>query len=921
MLTIKCKYCGGIVKFNDGDTVGKCEYCQTEQTLPKTDKIEVTDLFDRANGYRIKCQFDDARAVYEKIIESNKNEAEAYWGKVLCKYGIEYVEDPKTGLRIPTCHRTLFESIINDLDYDLAIRNSDINQKVIYESEARKIDEIQKDILSIAHNEKPFDIFICYKESDNNGKRTEESVIAYDIFESLSKEGYKVFFARVTLEDKIGKAYEPYIFAALNSAKIMLTIGTKKENFEAVWVKNEWSRFLDLMKENHSKQMIPCYKGMDPYNLPAEFSYLQAQDLSKLGYMQDLVRGIKKIIPLEEKHNLQFANADGRANPTSSSLLERAYIFLEESDFNKADSYFEKVLDIEPKNGKAYFGKWLVSLKIPSPSDADNNVYDMDDFNELFNKAYCFGDSEIKNVLGKYYYKTIEKIISNAFAKAEDYKNTKNYLEGLNLIDAQLGAISKLGSDSFLDDKKDLKIIDEYSLKYENLKIELKKLFFAEINSRIDRQEDPFLIEGYWNYAFSDDNENAGIINDISNKLEKLFYKKGVEIFNSTEYVHSRKYFNKSLNYMDSKDYLNKIDDKQTEDAYLNGVKQYEEGRYEDCIKILTSIKGYKNSNEVLEQARICKEKKDEELRIQREKEKVEAKKAFKKRLIILALIVAGIIVAFNLVKFGIRSIATLPYSLSKIKIQAVDKTNGDYNDYNSQCTIELNMNIENGTWHSINYIYGIMTIKDYDNTVLATGNVQINTNGLGKGNNTNSYLELNIQNNQYVDQLYYSRLNQLDITYEIQAISFDDKYQTYENAKPIYINKATDSFEYDAQIFTEEETQYDSNNYSYEDDPLNNVDWSIRYKIGPDGNVFCSAGTGAWDYYAENGYIGWITPKAGGANVYNQYGLFDSVGSIEEGCVLAYYDHVTTTSGNEWYCISVNGDEWVVDSEVTLAE
>lgn len=41
--------------------------------------------------------------------------------------------------------------------------------------------------------------------------------------------------------------------------------------------------------------LIPAYKDMDPYDLPEEFSHLQAQDMGKLGFMQDLIRGIKKI--------------------------------------------------------------------------------------------------------------------------------------------------------------------------------------------------------------------------------------------------------------------------------------------------------------------------------------------------------------------------------------------------------------------------------------------------------------------------------------------------------------------------------------------------------------------------------------------------------------------------------------------------
>ena len=62
---------------------------------------------------------------------------------------------------------------------------------------------------------------------------------------------------------KLGQEYEPYIFAALNSAKIMLAFGTDYEYFNAVWVKNEWSRFLKLMAKDKEKHLIPCYKGID----------------------------------------------------------------------------------------------------------------------------------------------------------------------------------------------------------------------------------------------------------------------------------------------------------------------------------------------------------------------------------------------------------------------------------------------------------------------------------------------------------------------------------------------------------------------------------------------------------------------------------------------------------------------------------
>lgn len=274
-----------------GVSVGAVYKWEAGLSLPELNlTVEIADFFDESV---------DALQIYEKIVEQDDSEAEAHWGIVLCKYGVEYVEDPKTFKRIPTCHRTLFEAVTTDADYLAAIDYSDAAQQHIYENEARAIDRIQKDILAIVKNEKPFDVFICYKETDENGKRSIDSTIANDIYYQLTQEGFKVFFAAITLEDKLGQEYEPYIFTALNSAKVMLVLGTKPEYYSAVWVKNEWSRFLQLMRSDRSKLLIPCYRDMDAYDLPEEFSHLQAQDMSKIGFINDVIRGIKKVIHVD----------------------------------------------------------------------------------------------------------------------------------------------------------------------------------------------------------------------------------------------------------------------------------------------------------------------------------------------------------------------------------------------------------------------------------------------------------------------------------------------------------------------------------------------------------------------------------------------------------------------------------------------
>ena len=421
MSVLKCKMCGGSLKVNDDSGVAVCEYCGTRQTISKTNDDVISNLYNRANNLRLKNEFDKALSVYEKIVEQDDSEAEAHWGLVLCKYGIEYVDDPETGKKIPTCHRTSFESVKKDIDYQAAIDYSSVDQQLLYEEEAREIDRLQKEILNIARNEKPFDVFICYKETDENGKRTIDSVIANDIYYQLTQEGFKVFYAAITLEDKLGQEYEPYIFAALNSAKVMLVIGTKPEYFNAVWVKNEWSRFLSLMKKDRTKILIPCYRDMDAYDLPDEFAHLQAQDMSKIGFINDVIRGIRKILIKDSSSLLrsQSSMPDNvpQINANNSSLLKRASMFLEDGDFKSADEYYDRILDNDPENGEAYLGKLLAELHVKSIdqlSELDKPFKTNTNFSKII--RYC--SNEVSNRLND-----INEEISN-----------RNEVNGINAI-------------------------------------------------------------------------------------------------------------------------------------------------------------------------------------------------------------------------------------------------------------------------------------------------------------------------------------------------------------------------------------------------------------------------------------------------------------------------------------------------------
>lgn len=457
MAIFKCKMCGGTLEITEESTVYECEYCGSRQTVPTADDEKKMTLFNRANRLRAACEFDKAAGVYESIAAEFPEEAEAFWGIILCRYGIEYVDDPATAKKVPTCHRSSFDSIFDDADFDMVLENADPASRGVYREEAKAIEKLRTSIIEVSAKEEPYDIFICYKETDELGQRTLDSVIAQDVYDALTAKGYKVFFSRISLEDKLGQEYEPYIFAALNSAKIMLAFGTDYEYFNAVWVKNEWSRYLALIAKGDKKTLIPCYKGIDAYDMPKEFAKLQAQDMGKVGATQDLMRGIEKIIgnKHDKKSESQSMIPGITANPSIGSYLKRVQLFLEEKNWEKANEYCEKVLDIDPENGSAYIGKLLISLGAQSISQLSAQPKCLEE-SQAYTNAIRFASEEDKKRL-----EAANKAIKSKIA------DTENRMKHARIV---------LGIDHDPDSaEKIAKKCEQISNEIEKLQVALKK--------------------------------------------------------------------------------------------------------------------------------------------------------------------------------------------------------------------------------------------------------------------------------------------------------------------------------------------------------------------------------------------------------------------------------------------------------------
>ncbi len=348
---IRCQSCGSSSIENSGNGIGKCSHCGSTMILPRQNE-EIISMLNAAYVYRENFNYDLAIKSYQFVLEKDSNELAAYEGILLSEYGIEYVKDSYTGRLVPTCHRAHFKSIFEDDYYKTLITLASDEQKVVIEQKAKEIDKLQQAIERQLKNEQEYDVFISYKANDEKGERTEDSLIARNIYEELVKKNYRVFFAEKSLEDRLGSEYEPIIFKALHTSKIFILVGTSKQNVEANWVRNEWSRFIDRIKTDKDLPVgcfIPVFKDMSPYDMPkVNNTFVQGVDAGKLGYVVSVVDGVTKLLKPEKEQKVisvfddidNFAEFDRIKRQRNAELKEKRWKELKASKGIKKWCYY-----------------------------------------------------------------------------------------------------------------------------------------------------------------------------------------------------------------------------------------------------------------------------------------------------------------------------------------------------------------------------------------------------------------------------------------------------------------------------------------------------------------------------------------------------------------------------------------------------
>ena len=297
-----CRSCGGELDRQGNYYV--CRFCGNKWMIDAAEDVHVVD---RANAWAAlrDCDFEKAAELFENIIFKDKNNHEAHWGRALALAGIIYVTDFHESRRVPTCNNISESSFIESRDVKAAIALAPVDIADSYKAQAERIDAIRSEWVKKARKEPPYDVFICFKDSDRDRglERTDDSYEAQNLYHALKEEGYKVFFSRESLRGKVSEHYEPYIYNALKTAKVMIVYGQNPEYFSAVWVKNEWLRFRNMIEsgEKPENSLVVAYKGIDPADLPTGLRSRQCMNANEFTFFDDLKAHIRSVIKATER--------------------------------------------------------------------------------------------------------------------------------------------------------------------------------------------------------------------------------------------------------------------------------------------------------------------------------------------------------------------------------------------------------------------------------------------------------------------------------------------------------------------------------------------------------------------------------------------------------------------------------------------
>lgn len=254
MQIIKCKNCGAQLDVTSAaDGIAECGYCHSKHILAKSASAEALNFLAMGEHCLDTCKFDDAISAYGKAAQIDPTEPEAYFGTALSEFKVQYIKDIVNNRLQPICHDVSAKKFSQNGNYIKALSLAAPRQKAEYERRAAEIDYIRSEFYKLKKQDRDYDCFICVKVSGENGRKTVDSERANDIYFHLKDRGYKPFYSEREIQNETGADYEARILYALFCSPCMLIVCSDESYLQTPWVKNEYTRFINLINDERKE--------------------------------------------------------------------------------------------------------------------------------------------------------------------------------------------------------------------------------------------------------------------------------------------------------------------------------------------------------------------------------------------------------------------------------------------------------------------------------------------------------------------------------------------------------------------------------------------------------------------------------------------------------------------------------------------
>ena len=544
-----CYTCGGTSFIKINSRTLKCEYCGN--VIENNDSLssEVITFLNQGDACRRKIDFENAEEYYSLAKEKDVTCAEAYFGLLMCEYGVTHVKDPVTEIMKPTLNRLSETPIKESLFYKKLFECLfDNESKKIYQKKCDELEEIRKKSLEISKSKKGYDIFISFKKTPfetGNGDYTKDYVEAKELYNKLNNDHRfkgKVFFSEETLKDYAGEDYEPVIYNALKTSKLMFVFSSKKEYGNAGWVKNEWTRFLKMKTQDTSKILITiilntiedlpeplqkiqgifCDKNYNE-NLNKKVNEVFKNGTSSFGKGEKIVElNVTKHIDIDKiEEGNGFSGVGTSISTSENAVLSQIDASLKVKKFKDAEALCEALLTKNQDNSYVLWKKLYCTLKAKDDSEFVGNFFsycpDLELIKKIFNNASEEEGGNCLYTLVNAIYRVLSK---KCILKIEYFDNVVSFCYSyLTKDDHTLSGITQkisLYIDTYLNNKTSFNGV--YS------KTELIKLGNLILKApNISKSEDIFAINAE---RIADTFFNISTLKENFYSISKTFYEK-----------------------------------------------------------------------------------------------------------------------------------------------------------------------------------------------------------------------------------------------------------------------------------------------------------------------------------------------------------------------------------------------------------